>query len=215
MDDIVYRIGLTEKKSLSVNFIDRAFILDTTAERMNAAYHLVHYLSKSTPDLLKKRLEHLRILLSEIAVPLAQERICSLAQLEKLSLNPLVTFMSSGEFCLPLVNISREEAAHEIVDARTVLTGWLSSKALPIFFHQFAFNKKRYEEVMDLMIEHGFIAAITQQKGLCRPGDNMFRLKKLSLTQSLKNFERFELQGLSDAIEELLLVTLAKNKSSD
>lgn len=214
MDDIVYRLGLTDKKSLSVNFIDRAFTLNSMAEKMRAAEHLIHYLSQSTPELLRQRLAQMSATLSEIAMNPASESICSVSQLEKLSLNPLVSFICAGKFRLPLVNISLEEAADEIVSARNILNTWLSSNALPIFFHQFAFDKRRYKDLAALMMENGFLAAITQQKGLARPGDNMFRLRKLSLAQGLKSFEQYELQGLSDAIDEFLLVTWAKNKSS-
>jgi hypothetical protein len=214
MDEIVFRLGHTNKQTLSVNFIDRSFTLNSMAERLSAAEHLIHYLSQSTPDVLKTRVEHLCQSLAEVAIPPVSERICTIPQLEKLSLNPLFSFICAGKSRLPLLNISLDDAKKEIIDAQYELKNWLNRSVMPIYFCQFAFDKRRYKDLVGLMMDHNYVAAISPQKGLCRPGDNMFRLRRLSLAAGLKSFEQFELQGLSDAIDEMLLVTLAKNKSS-
>lgn len=214
MDEITFRLGHTTKPSLSVNFVDRHFTLTTMSERLSAAEHLIHHLSQSSPDVLKSRAQQIYDALAAVAIPPASERICTLLELEKLSLNSLYSFICAGKSRLPLKNISPEDAHKEIIQAKNELSSHLSRGLMPIYFSQFAFDKKRRRDIMELMLDNGYQAAISSQQGLCRPGDNMFRLKRLPLAQGLKGFEQFELQGLSDAIDEMLLVTLAKDKSS-
>lgn len=211
-DEIAYRIGSTEKREISVTFIDRAFSLETPSARQEAATHLTDNLSHATPQTLMMRMAELREALSEVAIPPVEERICTLQQLEKIALNPLFSFVSAGRFRLPFSEISTEEAELEIAHSKHELVGMFSRAFIPVFFYPTGSDKKHGKEMVKLLIANGYQGAISRNFGVCRPGDNMFRLLRLPFAWGVKSFEQYELQGLSDAIDEFLLVTFGKER---
>jgi hypothetical protein len=212
MDEIVFRIGNTSQKEISVNFIDRAFSLATMQDRMRAAQHFIDHLSNISPSSLRIKLDQLRHALSEVAIYPVSERICTAQQLEKVALNPLFSFACAGRFRLPFFDISQEEAEKEIVSAQQILFSMFSRSVNPVFFYPLGADRKHQAMIQRIFLDNGLEAAIGSGFGVCRPGDNMFRLLRLPLTNSVRGFEQFELQGLSDAIDELLLVTFAKDR---
>lgn len=212
MDEIIFRLGSTAKDNIAVNFIDRSFSLTSASERMSAAHHFIEHLSHANPDSLLSKLNQLRQILWEVAIHPVTERICTLEQLEKVALNPLFSFACAGRLRLPFFDISLNEAEKEIVEAKQQLLSMFNRAFIPVFFYPLGSDKRRHKEIVKLMMDNGYLAAIGRSFGVCRPGDNMFRLARLPLALGLKSFEQFELQGLSDAIDELLLVTFAKEK---
>jgi hypothetical protein len=212
MDEIIYRLGITKKKEIAFNFIDRSFSLHSANERIAAAHHLIEYLSHSNQDTLRARIKQIRDIFSEVAIHPISERICTIDQLEELTLNPLFSFACAGQYRMPLSDISVEDAKKEIVDAKSELSSLFSHSLISVFSYSFGSDKRRHKDITNMLMDNGFHAAIGRLNGVCRPGDNMFYLMRLPLAQGLKGFEQFELQGLSDAIDEFLLVTLAKER---
>lgn len=212
MDEIVFRLGSTKKQELAVTFIDRSFSLATSSDRMKAAHHFIEHLSLSSPSNLKNRLSQLREALSEVAIHPVGERICTVPQLEKVALNPLFSFACAGRLRLPFFDISTEEAYEELHAAKIALSSMFSRSLLPVFFYAMSESKRRNKDLLKTLLDAGFIAAISNNFGVDRPGDNMFRLRRLPLAVGVKSFEQFELQGLSTAIDEFLLVTLAQER---
>ncbi len=211
-DEIAYRIGSTDKKEISVTFIDRAFSLETPKSREQATQHIIDNLSHASPNTLLLRMIELREVLKETAIPPVEERICTLQQLEKMSLNPLFSFASSGRLRLPFSDISYDEAEQEIAQSKQELTTMFSHAFVPVFFYPTGSDKRHSKEIVRLLIANGYQAAISRSFGVCRPGDNMFRLLRLPFAWGAKSFEQFELQGLSDAIDEFLLVTFGQER---
>lgn len=213
VDEVFYRVMTTDKTSISLTYIDRSFSLDTPSLRALAAQHVIEHLSHCRPEILKAKLAELKESLDDSAVPAPNERVASIAELSKLAEeNTLVSFGSAGQFNWPLYDIPLDEAKEEIGKAKEELSMLFDKAFVPVFFYPLAFDKRRSQELINIMIEAGYDAAISRNAGLCHPGDNMFRLMRLPLGHQTKTFEQFELMGLSDAIEEFLLVTLAKEK---
>lgn len=212
MDEIIYRLGSTKKNEIAVNFIDRSFSLATMHDRMAAAHHFIDYLSHSNPTMLRARIAQLRELLWEVAVHPVGERICTVHHLEKLAKNPLFSFACAGAHRLPFFDISHEDAQKEIIDSKYDLHAMFGDAMQPVFYYPLGSDKRRHKELIAMMMESGYEAAIGPLYGVCRPGDNMFRLMRLPLAFGSKSFAQFELQGLSDAIDEFLLVSFAKEK---
>ena len=212
MDDVVYRLATTTKTSVSVKYIDRSFPLTTRTERALAASHFVEHLSHCHPEALQVKLAELRETLDDCSMPAPSERIATIAQLMELMANSLVSYGAAGQCHWPFYEIHLDEAAKEIVDAKEELSGLFDRAFVPVFFYPLGFDKRRNQELLNLMMDSGYEAAISRTTGICHPGDNMFRLMRLPLGQNIKSFEQFELMGLSDAIDEFLLVTLAKDK---
>lgn len=209
-DEITYRIGSTTKKELSLTFLDRSFLLNTAADRMAAASHVIEHLRQRNPDIIKTRMKQIQEALPEVAVYPVSERICTMHQLEKIALNPLFSFASAGKYRLPFFDISLEDAQSEIVDAMMELRAALGRSLAPVFYCSLGIDKRKERDVINLMMSHGLEANIGRTVGVCRPGDNLFRLHRLPFIESSKGFEQYELQGLSDAIDEFLMVTMAK-----
>ncbi len=212
MDEVVYRLATTSKSDISVKYVDRSFPLTTPAERSVAAAHFVEHLSHCHPEALQVKLTELRETLDDSSLPAPSERIASISQLKELMDNPLVSFGAAGQCHWPFYEIHLNEASKEIVDAKEELSALFDKAFVPVFFYPLGFDKRRNQELLNLMMDCGYEAAISRNTGICHPGDNMFRLMRLPLGQNIKSFEQFELMGLSDAIDEFLLVTLAKDK---
>lgn len=209
-DEIVYRLGHILEKEISVNFIDRTFPLLCASERLNAAHHLIENLCHTSPELLLYRLNQLRETLGEVAVFPVEERIATISQLENLP-TPLFSFANAGRLRLPFYEMNKDEALEEVVQSQLELSSFFPSALCPVYIYPPASYRRKDKEVARLLMEH-YQAAISRAHGVCRPGDNMFQLKCLPLAFGAKSFEQFELQGLSDAIDEFLLVTLAQEK---
>lgn len=210
-DEIIFRLGNASQKEICVDFIDRTFPLLCASERLNAAHHLIENLSHANPQILNIRMMQLREILSEVAVFPSVERICTIQQLKDLGQNPLFSFASAGHLRLPFYEMNKDEAFQEIVQSQQDLSSLFSSSLCPVFIYSQGFYKRKDKEIVRLLMQH-YQAAIGKAPGVCRPGDNMFQLKCLPLAIGAKSFEQFELQGLSDAIDEFLLVTLAQEK---
>ena len=59
----------------------------------------------------------------------------------------------------------------------------------------------------------GFIAALYDGDGVARPGDHLYALPRLLLSQETRILETYELQGLATALDEVLLVVTGSEKS--
>jgi hypothetical protein len=212
MDEITYRLGTTSKQEILVTFIDRPLSLATPSARMLAAEHLIENLSHATPPTLIMRMAELRNALTEAAIPPVGERICTVSQLEKIAQNPLFSFACAGRLRLPFSDITPVDAEKEIASSKHELSALLGRAFVPVFFYPSGSDKRHTKEIVRLLIDSGYLAGITRNFGVCRPGDNMFRLLRLPLAYGVRSFEQFELQGLSDAIDEFLLVTLGQER---
>jgi hypothetical protein len=212
MDEISYRVINTPKEELAINFIDRSFTLTNSQERFAAAQHIINNLSNCSAPTLRSRLNHLRETLHETAILPTSERIATTAQLLKFSHDD-VTYIIAGNEHLPFLALLDEERAdRELSVAKLELQAMLGDVLLPVYFYPLGVDKRHQPDITKLLINSSFTAAISRNVGVCRPGDNMFRLVRLPLGLDGKSFEQFELQGLADAIDEFLLVTLAHNE---
>lgn len=212
MDDIVYRFGSTDRPQISVDFMDRSFALASPSERMAAANHMIDYLNLANPAILRARLEQLRACLDEVAIPPMSERILTTEQLAELGLDPMFSFMCAGQHRLPFCGLSHQELDREIGSSKKQLNRLFGAAAKPVFFCTTGFDKPYDKEIIQCMMMNGFTATIAGEFGVCRPGDNMFLLKRMPLSNGVKSFDRYELQGLLNAIDEFLLITLAQER---
>lgn len=211
IDEISYRLINTPQKELVVNFIDRSFALTSTTERLFAAQHIIDNLSDCTASMLQSRLLHIREILHETAVLPASERIATASQLAKLSAHN-ISWAVAGNEHLPCFAHDLEGARREIITAKLELSAMMGEALAPVYLYPPGFDKRHQGELLKMMMGAGYRAAISRSIGVCRPGDNMFRLQRLPLGLGAKSFEQFEVQGLSDAIDQFLLVTLAQDE---
>jgi hypothetical protein len=210
MDEISYSVLSTAKNELVVNFIDRSFALTSTAERLAAVNHIIDNLSVCTAPMFQSRLTHLREILHEAAVLPASERISTASQLARLPRS--ISWAVAGNEQLPCFSHDLQGAEREIVTAKLELSALVGEALVPVFLYASGFDKRHQAELFTMMMNAGYTAALSRSIGVCRPGDNMFRLQRLPLGLEAKSFEQFEVQGLVDAIDQFLLVTLAQDE---
>jgi len=211
MDEISFKVISTAKRELVVNFIDRSFALSTTAERLVAVQHIIENLSSCTAPMLQSRLQHLREILKETAVLPASERIATASQLAQLS-QANISWAIAGNEHLPCFAHDPEAAEREIITAKLELSAMMGQGLAPVYFYPLGFEKRHQAQLLRMMMSAGYTAAISRSVGVCRPGDNMFRLQRLSLSLEAKSFEQFEVQGLAEAIDQFLLVSFAQDE---
>lgn len=210
-DEINYHIFATHKKTLNVSFIDRSFPLNNWAEKKTAAQNIIYHLEHCHPKALISKKEELNEALGEISLAPLSHRIISQAGLEKLKQNSLISFGCQGNFAWPFYEIDEKEALREIIDGKNALTNLLGSFS-PIYWFGGEARKKLSGKYAELLRENGFTSALSLEQGLCHPADNMFRLKSISLNPKANPVEGVELATLADAVDEFLLITLAKDK---
>jgi hypothetical protein len=212
MDEVNFRILNSKSTELSLKFLDRSFPLRSDAERMTAAHHVINSLSHCAPKLLRTRLMQLREQSKDEALAPLSERIASQQELKKLAAKSLISFISAGSFHAPFYSMSPDEAKKEIFSAKEELSSLFQDAFVPVYCYPIGFDKVLKKHFLKMLSEAGFKAAISRLPGINRPGDNLFCLTRLPLVHGAKSLAQFELQGLSEAIEEFLLVTLAKDK---
>jgi hypothetical protein len=215
MDELVFRLGHTQKTQLAVNFMDRQYSLTTMSERLDTARNLIAYLGKLPIEILLSRLQEIRDYLFDVSILTANERILSSEQLKKLSLEIPLSFLCAGENRLPLTLMSKNEVMREVILNFHLLRSLFMECALPVYFSHFYFDKKKRTEFLEMMIGNQMSAAISANKGLAKSGDDMFCLCRYPLAQELGEIEKFEFMGLSEAIDELILVTLAREEREE
>ncbi len=212
MDDVVYRLGITAKKELSLNYLDRSFPLTSPLERSLASMHVVDHLSHARPAVLHQRLLELRQVLNDNALADTSERICTVNYLQKLADHKLLSYACAGAFHTPFFEIDLDSAKLEIVNAKEQLRAWFGQALVPVFFYPLGFDKRYNKELIAMLLDNGYQAALGRTVGICHPGDNLFRLKRLALSHHARDFSQFEIQAWSEVIDEFLLVSLAKDK---
>ncbi|MCA9507589.1 MAG: hypothetical protein KC505_04105 [Myxococcales bacterium] len=213
VEEIIYRFHSSNKMSFSVSYIDRSFPLFSVDERNVAARNIIDHLIHCRPAILKQKLAEMRNALGDSTVTISHDRVATIAQLKELGENPLVHFGAAGYFHWPFYEINPDEVDNEIITAKEKLSFLFGEAFIPVFYYPLGFEKKHNQDIVDKLIINGYEAAITHSLGICHPGDNMFRLPCLPLDPTTKSFDQYQLMGLSDAIEEFLLVTLAQDKN--
>lgn len=208
-DQIINLLYNTEKKSICVDFMDRSFNLSSPRERLFAANYFVDNLNNTNKELFINRLALLKKKLKPDNLS-ESETIAPLSLLKTLSLNPLFSFACT-ETSYPLPEKLSKKNLEDIIKTKQIINQTFECSVQPAFLYP----NNRFKLPISLIdsLRDNYKLFLINQKGICRTGDNMFKLKRLPLAQGIKNFERFELQDLSTAIDEFLLVTLANEKT--
>jgi hypothetical protein len=211
MDEVSFRVIGTPLEELVVNFIDRSFSLKSPQERVVASAHIIDNLSNCGVLTLRNRLKDLRALLQETALLPASERIATASQIIKLSAYNIRCIIAGNEH-VPGFMQDSYETKREIMSAKSELEALLDNILDPVYIYPIGIQKNHEPDLIKILLSSGYKSAISRHIGVCRPGDNMFKLMRLPLALGAKSFEQFEVQGLADAIDEFLLITLAQDE---
>lgn len=202
-------------ESLSVPWIDRVLRTDTKKARLAALRRLLVLLASLDEERLDKRLGELRDRVGGRPAVAALDRMLTADELRALSVEPLVSFGAHGHRHLPWAAASDEALRDELDTPRRLLADLCGKAFADVVSYPFG-KPPYYDERAILGAQHaGYRAAFTAEPGIARPGDHLFRLPRLDLGPRRNGVVAHELQGMSAAVDELLLVATGEEARLD
>lgn len=202
-------------ENLSVPWIDRVLRTDTKKARLAALRRLLVLLASLDEERLDRRLQELRERVGGRPHVGALDRMLTAGEVRALASDPLVSFGAHGHRHLPWAAASDAALHDELATPRRVLAE-LAGKAFADVV-SYPFGKHPYvdERAMLAAQQAGYRAAFTAEPGIARPGDHLFRLPRLDLGPRMNGVVAHELQGMSAAVDELLLVATGEEARLD
>jgi peptidoglycan/xylan/chitin deacetylase (PgdA/CDA1 family) len=191
---------------LSLPWVDRVLRTDTRASRASAARRLIGLLASLDEERLDRRLEELRARAGgEVRIgPL--DRMLTATELERSSRDSLVSIGAHGHRHLAFASCGPEVLERELTQPRNILQELAGTAFVDVV--SFPFGRPPYidEHSCTAARKAGYRAAFSAERGVARPGSYMFRLPRLAMGPGIRAMDAYELQGMSDAVDELLLV---------
>jgi peptidoglycan/xylan/chitin deacetylase (PgdA/CDA1 family) len=191
---------------LSLNWVDRILRTDGLSNRLAAARRLLGLMVTLDEIRLMRRLHELR---DRLEAPLhihSLDRMLNHRELAVLAKDPLVSMGAHGHRHFVMSAISDDALEEELGRPREILRDLCQHAFIDVV--SYPFGRKPYfdDRVVQAAQAAGYKGAFTAEPGVARPGDHLFRLPRLPMTGSLTSADAYELQGLTDAVDELLLV---------
>ncbi len=201
--------------SLSVPWVDRVLRTDTRKARVAALRRLLVLLASLDEERLERRLAELREKVGGRPPVTALDRMLTKGELRALSSDPLVSFGAHGHRHLALSAASDAALREEMREPRQTLHEVCGKAFADVV--SYPFGKPPYVDERAILAAQaaGYRAAFTAEPGIARPGDHLFRLPRLDLGPRMNGVVAHELQGMSEAIDELLLVATGEEARLD
>jgi peptidoglycan/xylan/chitin deacetylase (PgdA/CDA1 family) len=191
---------------LSLHWIDRILRTDSPNHRLAAARRLLGLMVTLDETRLMRRLAELRERLTDRPRVHPLDRMLNQQELEVLASDPLVSIGAHGHRHFVMSAVSDDTLEEELGRPRQILREICKNAFIDVV--SYPFGRKPYfdDRVVQAAQAAGYRAAFTANPGVARPGDHLFRLPRLPMTGSFASADAYELQGLNDAIDELLLI---------
>ena len=191
---------------ISLNWIDRILRTDGPTNRLAAARRLLGLMVTLDEVRLLHRLQELRTRMATPPPLNALDRMFNRQELELLSRDPLVSIGAHGHRHLALSAVSDDALEEELGRPREILREICQHAYVDVM--SYPFGRKPYYDnrVVQATQAAGYRAAFSAEPGVARPGGHLFRLPRLPMVGPLPSADAYELQGLTDAVDELLLV---------
>ncbi len=199
-------VGEVAPKPLALPWLDRVLRTDTVAARGRAVRRLLLLLLALDEDRLKRRLDDLYKKLDRRKNWLALDRMITTGELTEMAKSPWVSVGAHGHEHLAFGSITDEKLASELEVPRKILRATAGDAFLDVVSYPFGRLNYVGDRAVQRAREIGYRAGFTAHPGVARPGDHLFTLPRLAMGPSISSVDAYELQGLSDAVDELLLV---------
>lgn len=191
---------------LRVPFIDRVLLTDTPKRRAHAAHALLLHLTTLPESRLEERLDALWQRTGGVPPLPPLDRMLTAGELARLSNDALLSFGAHGHAHLPLKSMSDDVVMRELREPRHILKDLVGPGYVDVASFPFGVRSLVDDRAPELAREAGYRAAFTAIRGVARPGDHLFRLPRLLVTQGTGAIEAHALSGVNEALDELLLV---------
>lgn len=217
-------LELLAPESLSVPWIDRVLRTDTKKARLAALRRLLVLLASLDEERLFRRLDELRDKVGGHGArsgpppqtPVgALDRMLTADELRSLGADPLVSFGAHGHHHLPWAAASDAALQEELLVPRRLLADLCGKAFADVVSYPYGKHPYFDERAILAAQQAGYRAAFTAEPGIARPGDHLFRLPRLDLGPRMNGVVAHELQGMSAAVDELLLVATGEEARLD
>lgn len=191
---------------LSLSWVDRVLRTDTRATRAASVRRLLRLLASLDEERLDRRLEELRARIDG-AIPIDPlDRMLTTRELERISKDSLVSIGAHGHRHLAFASIAGDVRERELTRPREVLRELCGSSFVDVVSYPFGRPPYIDEGAFAAARAAGYQAAFSAENGVARPGSHLFRLPRIAMGPGIRAMDAYELQGMSDAVDELLLV---------
>jgi peptidoglycan/xylan/chitin deacetylase (PgdA/CDA1 family) len=205
-EEVVALLASLAPTPLSLPWVDRVLRTDTRAARASAGRRLIGLLASLDEERLDRRLEELRARAGGEITPNALDRMLTATEVERASRDSLVSIGAHGHRHLAFASCGPEALERELREPRTILRDLAGSAFVDVV--SFPFGRPPYIDESSCVAARaaGYRAAFSAERGVGRPGSYMYRLPRLAMGPDIRAMDAYELQGMSDAVDELLLV---------
>ena len=189
---------------IKVPWVDRVLKTETPAQRANAIRRLLLSLVSLDEERIEERIRALYDRLGRQPRTKVLDRMLTGAELEALCQDPLVSVGAHGHLHHAFTSLSDVALQAELRRPRELLREICGPSFVDAVSYPFGRPPYVDERVVTAAQEAGYRAGFTALKGVARPSDHLFWLPRLAL--GTDGQDAYELQGISDAIDELILV---------
>lgn len=191
---------------LSLSWVDRVLRTDSRSARAASVRRLLRLLASLDEERLERRLEELRARVDG-PVPIDPlDRMLTRAELERISRDSLVSVGAHGHRHVAFSSISSEVRDQELALPREILRAACGSSFVDVVSYPFGRPPYIDDATFAAARAAGYQAAFSAETGVARPGSHLFRLPRIDMGPNIRAMDAYELQGISDAVDELLLV---------
>jgi len=198
---------------LSVPWVDRVLRTDSPTARARAVRRLLMLLIKLDEQRLVEKLMELHERAGHPHRFFALDRMLTSGEVEQLSTDPMVSIGAHGHLHLPFGSISDEALDTELIQPREKLRELCGAAFADVVSYPFGRLPHVGARAVARAREVGYRAGFTALPGVARPGDHLFTLPRLPMSPDHDSLESYELQGISDAVDEFLLVATGTYES--
>lgn len=191
---------------LSLSWVDQVLKTDSRSARAASVRRLLMLLASLDEERLDKRLEELEARVPGGVSPHPLDRMLTTSELARIARDSLVSVGAHGHRHLALASVTERAREEELARPRELLRELCGSAYLDVVSYPFGRPPYVNDEVVAHARRVGYRAGFGAETGVARPGDNLFRLPRLAMGPGIRSVDAYELQGMSEAVDELLLV---------
>ncbi len=191
---------------LSLSWVDRVLRTNSRSARAASVRRLLRLLASLDEERLERRLEELRARVDGCTPVDPLDRMLTRAEIQRISRDSLVSIGAHGHHHIAFASVHDEVRQRELSRPREILRDLCGSAFVDVVSYPFGRPPYIDDAVLADARAAGYQAAFSAEMGVARPGSHLFRLPRIGMGPGIRAMDAYELQGMSEAVDELLLV---------
>jgi len=198
---------------LRLPWVDQVLRTDSVGARARSTRRLLMMLSTLDELRLHRRLVDLFRRTDGMPPLHPLDRPLTAPEITRLARHPLISVGAHGHHHVPMAQVSDETLEGELVRPRTLLREMCDRGYIDVVSYPFGRTPWVTDRVREMARAVGYQAGFGAEAGVARPGDHLFALPRLPIGHTARAVDAWELHGLSEAVDDLLLLaTGAENR---